>query len=157
MNRKDRRARDARGEGPAFETLVLNITPELHDMVKELVAKAEANVIPFEVMYARAEAARNGFRPKDPNADFTIFYDGWQYCYTHENHSKGVPLRHLSVSCPHQFPPAPACGTIMSLFGFVNPLVNVKVWMEQIGDNHYAVNMVEPIDGDWENLKGTIQ
>ena len=139
------------------QDLTLEITYEVDQRAGEIIDWAFANPVPFATVKVEFEKAKlNGMvGVAPPEASLTI-PRGFEVAYWHEETSGGVPIRRLSVTCPAKAVPQAAVGVIMKLFGFVNPLVNCKVWMHQISKKHYAVNVLEPVTGDWESLKGPI-
>ena len=112
--------------------------------------RAEASPIPYEMIKALAEGAPP---PEDLYADFKVVVPGGvRVAFTNEVQVHGL-MRHLSVSveggrtpdsCPHPV----LIQEIMSLLGFINPLAECKSWIEDTG-TEFAINILEPEDGDW--------
>lgn len=85
--------------------------------------------------------------------DFTtVLPMGFPVIYTHEAQPKGL-FRHLSVSVELEgrVPHPEAVRMIMQEFGFINDLEQCLFWEEKVGQNaRTAINVIEPLDGDWE-------
>jgi hypothetical protein len=144
--------------------------------IKQLIGRAEGRPVPYDRMLAYATGTRP--LPVNFNADYTIpiprFY---KVTYTHEEHAPGVVCRHMSISCANRdrVPNQYAVAWLMELFGFVNKmfwpdrgvqfklLTNdeadakagriVKVWIEDLKSGGKAINVLEPLDGDWARLE----
>jgi hypothetical protein len=88
-------------------------------------------------------------------AEFTIrIPSGFHATYTHEAHRPDVVCRHLSVSvtASRKGPHPVAMAAIMAAFGFVNRLGHIPAWTEQLGGGDFAVNVIEPLDGDLDKI-----
>lgn len=83
--------------------------------------------------------------------------------YTVEEQMPGVLFRHLSVAIidgqPDRGPHPLVMDEIMREYGFHNDRENVQGWLETLEDGRLAVNVLEPLDGDWSrcapNLRGS--
>ena len=131
----------------------LVIGPEQEALIAALRSKARANVVPFEAMKLRA--AGNVRNIAEINSDYTMGIPfGFSVTLTHEEHRPGIVCRHLSVSVdragkgPHPL----AVQEIMSKFGFANPLGELVCWDEPLDQDRFAINVVEPLDGDMSRL-----
>lgn len=134
--------------------------------LEALRATAEANPVSFETMYQQHldfEKSGRQVPYTPPNTDRTVrMRVGYSATFTVECHRPNVPCRHLSVSGPNRFPAPNAVALLMQMMGFQNQLLDAKVWTEQIGEDHFAVNVLEPMrDEDWKELllpvAGTVQ
>jgi len=69
--------------------------------------------------------------------------------------------RPISVSGPNQLPAPQAVELLMKFMGFQHAILEAMVWTEQVGPDRHAVNVLEPVSGDWEPLRappeGTMQ
>ena len=137
-----------------------------HAKLEALRLVAEANVVPFLAMvkaHQEYEASGRQRPEKAPNDDKTVLLRvGYSCTYTVEEHRPGVPCRHVSVSGPNRGPAPNAVSLLMQIMGFHNHLLDAKVWTEEVGDDRYAVNVLEPVrDEDWKELMmpvaGTVQ
>jgi hypothetical protein len=122
--------------------------------LKELAA---ANVTPLRAVVALAKHFSNptGAAP-GYNVEFTIkIPDGFTVTYTHEQQRQCV-CRHLSasVSASRKGPHPAAIAMLMEEFGFINKLGALVSWLEPLGNGDFAINVLEPLDGDIEKLKG---
>jgi hypothetical protein len=89
------------------------------------------------------------------NSDATIYIpDGFAVTYTHEQQRQCV-CRHLSVSvkAARKGPHPAAMELLMEEFGFTHKLAELPSWLEPLGHDEFAVNVVEPLDGNVEQLK----
>lgn len=143
----------------------LIIDKHAHAKLEALRAVAEAHVVSFASMYQQftEHEARGKRPPKDPpNVDRTVMLKvGYSCTFTVEEHREGVPCRHISVSGPNQLPAPQAVEMLMQIMGFQNDLLSCKVWTEEVGPDRIAVNVLEPVHGDWAPLMvpvaGTVQ
>jgi len=128
--------------------LPLVIGPEERAALKQIAAAAAADPVPLEVVQGLTtgelmpEAVNQGKKLTIPM--------GFVVVLTHEHQVGGV-LRHLSVSIdlPGRVPHPEAVRMIMEEIGFVLPLEKCFWWEEACGPGRVAINVVEPVDGDW--------
>jgi hypothetical protein len=137
------------------EEMVLEMTKEVMARIEEVRDWAAAHPVPYEEVYRLYEAykATGVSRIPPPESRLTI-PQGFRVAYGHELSSKGTVLHRVCVVSPGEVPPQAAIGVIMKAFGFVNPPVNCKIWMNPVSEGRYAVNVLEPLDGDWRSLMG---
>lgn len=135
----------------------LIIGPNEQALIRGVIAKAAAEVLPHAVMKRLAGRTRT---PEfaTMNNDKTIdIPDGYRATYSHEEHLPGVVCRHLSISVKNALvgkgPNPHAVGMIMAEFGFKSVLGGCPMWLEDLGDDAFAVNIVEPVDGDVRKLR----
>lgn len=119
---------------------------------------AEHNVLAYAEMERRAKAADQGETVGLLNADFTVQIPvSYTATYTHEEHVPGVLFRHLSVAImggqPERGPHPAVMREIMAEFKFQNDLENVEGWLETLSDGRLAINVLEPLDGDWSAVR----
>lgn len=158
MAKKVKRGRVVDRDEVQAEDLTLVIDSEVDARAQEIASWAKDNPVPFAQVKADFEKAQiTGQLYRPPQEGQMQVQTGFSVAYWHEVASSGAIVRRLVVACPAKVPPAPAVGILMRLFGFVNPMVNCKVWMNFIDKRRYAVNVLEPVTGDWESLKGMIQ
>lgn len=84
--------------------------------------------------------------------DFTFDVPmGFTVIYTHEAQPRGL-FRHMSMSVhlDNRVPNPLAVQMVMDEMGFVNKLAECIWWEEAVGTGKTAINVVEPLDGDWE-------
>lgn len=142
---------------------VFTITEADEAKIKELRALSEAseNVISFADMMKRVEQANRGIPTGFKDRNITLEW-GWDVTYTVEEHRPGVPCRHLSMSSPKagKTPIPMAMDMITQKFGFVNRLVDGQgaptqhpaVYFEPLSHGGHAVNVIEPLTGDFTAL-----
>lgn len=121
----------------------LIITEEVRENARKAVAHAEANTVSIETM--RALAAGEAL-PRGMFLEFEVPVK-FRVVFTHEVHPGGL-MRHMSMSSPipGRLPHPVGLQEVMRLLGFKRPLNNAyHVWPEQIGPNHEAINVIEPI------------
>lgn len=143
----------------------LIITKHAHAKLEALREVAEANVVPFQEMYRRNQEfqARGGRQPGEMGrSDMTVMLRvGYSCTYTVEEHRPGVSCRHISVSGPNQLPHPKAVTMLMKIMGFQRELLDAMVWTEDVGGGRMAINVLEPVSGDWGPLttkvEGTMQ
>lgn len=114
-----------------------------------LKAKAEACPIPLDVVTKLfKEGLPAGPHPFDP---FTVdILGGYRITFTLETQRHGV-CRHLSVSADakDRLPHKPVVMALMGELGFLLSLNDCKVWLEETTTRGAAVNVLEPVGGDW--------
>ena len=129
-------------------TVPLVIDEAVRAKMRAVVALAEGRPIPLEVLQV---LARGEPPPSDLNADFTFDIPmGFTVTYTHEAQEKGL-LRHLSMSVHRKgrVPHPVAVQMVMEEMGFIHKLEDCITWPEAVGGGVEAINVVEPLDGDW--------
>ena len=70
---------------------------------------------------------------------------------THEEQKHGI-CRHFSISVderPGARPNLAFTKLLLQMAGFVNPMEECVVWEEDCGHGYTAINVLEPLDGDW--------
>jgi hypothetical protein len=145
------------GEKTSSE-MTLILTNDTDARAEDIIAWAEANPVPFATVQARFSAYQlSGVPVVPPPQGHMPVPEGFEVGYWHELHSRGFPLRRLWMTAPGEMPPAAAVQVMARLFRFVNPLVDCKVWLNKIDRRRYAVNVLEPVSGDWDTLKGALQ
>lgn len=128
--------------------LPLIIDGGVREALRAIVARAAADPVPLEVVRGLAAGA---LFPEDVSRGKTLDIPaGFHVVYTHEHQAHGV-LRHLSVSIdlPGRVPHPAAVQMIMEEVGFILPLAECWAWEEPCGNDRRAINVVEPLDGDW--------
>jgi hypothetical protein len=140
---------------------VFNLTKEIAGEVKELVERmgAPEKVIPFDICKTRADAAKiSGEIYVEP--DSTIeFHEGWKLGYTHEEIKKGFVFRRMWLAGPVKIPPKELTKLFCELCGFINPIENTVVFdhVTSHKPRRAAVNIVEPLSGDWAVMEAQLQ
>ena len=132
--------------------LPLVINPEVEARARAIVALAETRPIPLEVN--QLLAAGNPI-PKGIYDDFTMRVPmGFTVIYTHETQPVAL-LKHLSMSVDlaGRVPHPEAVRMMLELFGYVTPLEDCLVWPEDCGGGQAAINVLEPVDGNWDALR----
>lgn len=123
---------------------ILLIDDAIRARIAAIIEYAEANVIPIDEQLD----VKNGELPPagDNKAYRCIIPDGFRVIYTIEEHPQGK-VRHLSMSVNVEgnCPSPEAVSMIMKEFGFKTRLAVAKVYLEDIGPNHKAVNVLEMI------------
>ena len=132
--------------------LPLVINPAVQERVREILALAEVRPIPLEVhqLLAAGEPIPQGIYD-----DFTMRVPmGFTVIFTHETQPVGL-LKHLSMSVDlaGRVPHPEAVRMLLEEFGFTTRLEDCIVWQEDCGGNHTAINVIEPVDGDWDKLR----
>ena len=128
--------------------LALVITPEVREQMKEVIANAEANPTSLETL---ALLVAGELQPDHVNKGKTLDIPmGFHVVFTHEHQPNGV-LRHMSVSIALEgrVPHPEAVRMLMEEMGFLLPLEECLFWEEDCGNGNVAINVVEPVDGDW--------
>ena len=133
----------------------LIIDQKVSNEIERVKNNAEQNVFSLEILKSikNGEAAPGGDDPK-----FTLHIPtSFNVVYTHEEQPGNVICRHLSVSLQFsgRLPHPLVVELIMNEFGFVNKkLKNVIWWKEKFGENTTtAINVIEPLDGNYEQMK----
>jgi len=135
-----------------MSALALVITPEIREQMRKVVAHAKANPTSLETL---ALLVAGELQPDHVNEGKTLDIPmGFHVVYTHEHQPNGI-LRHLSVSIvlEGRVPHPEAVRMIMREIGFLLPLEQCLFWEEPCGGNNVAINVVEPLDGDWAAFK----
>lgn len=132
------------------EKLQLHLTKEVYERTQTIKAWAETHVLPAAVVQTEYDVEQlSGGQAVPPPETVLLIPVGWQVTYRHETSKTGTVMRRLGIECLAEFAPPVACGVIMKLFGFVNPVMQSKMWMRSLGKGRYSVNFIEPVDGDW--------
>ncbi len=120
------------------------------DQIEKLKQNAEKNVVPFEEVKKLSKGDPLTIPGDDENHTILIA-PYYKAVYTHEEQQHGI-LRHLSISSNiSEYPPQELVIVLMNDLGFINSIDKCAVWPENFGsDSCIAINVVEPIDGDWE-------
>lgn len=136
----------------------LIIDNQARALMSVALSDAHQNVIPYSTVRSRAEALENGSgaSPLPMDRDRTVQLPTcYEATYAIEEHAPGVPCRHLCISMigdaesgPHPM----VVDEIMREFGFQGSREDVVGWLQMLDDNRFAVNVLEPVDGDWEKL-----
>ncbi len=141
----------------------LIIGPVERAAIHDLRERAAANKLDMYQMNARAigrgppsdiTLAERGDRSGFP--DLTISLPtGYDVTLTIEQHPGGVWCRHMSVSVDRygKLPHARAVEMLMQEFGFVHQNLNeLPFWKEEFGPGRFAINVLEPLDGDMHSI-----
>jgi hypothetical protein len=143
-------------EAPAADTRTprpLWIGPEQKAAIADLVARAGRERVPLEDMKRRTQQLQRGIPlPKRYNKAFTIEIPfGFTATYTIEEQPQGW-TRHLSVAADRsgRAPHPAAVDMLMREFGFRAAGVRqIEImWMEPLGNDRQAVNLVEYIEAN---------
>ena len=124
------------------------IGPETREAMHAVVANAAANPVPLETLLKLRDGE---LLPDDVNEGKTLLVPmGFRVVYTHEQQEHGT-LRHMSmsISLEGRVPHPDAVRMVMEEMGFVNVLEDCIFWDEPCGPDKVAINVVEPLDGDW--------
>jgi hypothetical protein len=119
--------------------------------IQRLIKLADGRRVLLEEMKRRVKAAQRGEAlPKRYNMDFTIKIPfGFTVTYTVEEQPQGW-CRHLSVAAERfgRVPTPEAVAMLMREFGFraTTPVQAMAFWLEPIGNDRKAVNVLEFID-----------
>jgi len=119
--------------------------------IDKVVKYAKNHVVPLDDMIklSRGDSAPV---PGDLNECIIDTKEGYRIVYSHEEQPKGI-CRHLSISWINDIPDKNIVEQVCKNFGFVNHLSKCIVWPEKFGNSRIAINVVEPIDGDWTKHK----
>jgi len=131
---------------------IVIIDDVVREKIKSIIEHAKANITSYEDLKKVAKGEAN---PVGDYEDFTVLIpDGIKAVFSYEEQPKPVGLcKHLSVSVnlPGRVPNPAAVIMVMKEFDFKNNLDNCIVFNENFGDGTLtAVNVVEPMDGVWE-------
>lgn len=130
--------------------LPLVINDDTRAQMREVVSRAEAEPVTLEQV---RQLQAGELLPNSVNEGKTLDIPmGFHVVYTHEEQEHGY-LRHMSMSITafHGRVPSPqAVQMVMEEMGFINPLEQCLWWQEDCGGERMAINVVEPLDGDWE-------
>lgn len=123
--------------------MTLIVDAEFRAQMEQLRQHAALNPYTMDVMLDRI----NKQEPPPGNMEeFRVMSQGFAIVFTHEEHPMGM-VRHLSMSVPTagKYPHPTVVTAVSQLLGFTRPIEECKVYMEPIGDNHEAVNIIEPL------------
>lgn len=134
----------------------LIIDAQAHALVYALIAHATHHTIDHAALKQRHDAFANG-EEVQPYFEHRIHLPlSYLATFTIEEQIPGIMFRHLSVALASgsegQAPHPDIVGEIMAEFGFHNDRENVHGWIEPLEDGRCAVNVLEPIDGDWSGV-----
>lgn len=118
--------------------------------VKEYASK---NVVSLETL--KGLMAGQGLPLPGDKEEFSLCVPmGFKVVYSHEEQPHGV-CRHLSISInvEGRVPHPQAVIMMCQEFGFINVFADCMVWTEKIGDALEAINVVEPLDGNFEPFR----
>lgn len=137
----------------------LLIGPAQREVLDELAARAAASPTPYATMKALAQAQARGRRHLgDLNRALTVELPvGYTVTLTHEEHRPGVMCRHVSVGLktrPGRGPTPEAVNMVLAALGFVLPVGRAPTWTEALDDETFAVNVLEPLSGNVNDLSG---
>ncbi len=125
--------------------------------IERLKLNAEWNPIYSEEVINDINEGKEVFIPGDSDG-CTMFSNDYKIVYTHEQQKQCI-CRHLSISSTkHNRTPLPeVVNFVCKEFGFINEVPyefpEGAVWFEKIKDSkNSAVNVLEPIDGDFLKL-----
>ncbi len=122
----------------------LIIGQEEKQKLQALVAHAEKNIFSIDDLL---DTFNKELSPAGELAGFVCdIPNGYKVVFS-INRTPAGNLRHLSVSVdtPGRMPSPESVEMIMKEIGFENGMMNCKLWLEDIGENHKAINIVEPI------------
>lgn len=140
---------------------VLIIGKAERESIKKLIKYAEDNPLTQEYLEKHDEppAKESGMTHSNPEsmevgAKYTVeFPGGVNVTYTHE-HQPLAECRHMSISSMAKYPTIGVVEMMMREFGFVNKSIkDIAGWMEDLGDDRIAINLLEPLDGNMNRLK----
>lgn len=123
----------------------LIIDDELKANIAKLVEYAEKN--PF-TMDDLLDIYNKQMQPAGDMGPYTLVLQfGFKIVYTIEKQVNG-DVRHLSISvdAPGKLPNPGVVEEIMRLIGFDNELSDCVIYLEDIGPNHQAINVLEVIE-----------
>jgi len=124
--------------------------------LKRLREYAENNIIPLEQMEKLSKGEPAPI-PGDNEEAIMLIAPNYRVVFSLEEHPKGV-LRHMSVSSSdNKAMPIEFLELICSQLGF-SSLDNCYKFLESFGDGTLeALNIIEPIDGNWDAHKKTTE
>ena len=108
---------------------------------------AADHTVSLDEMKRRHEAFLAGRFTSDPNPATTVELPmGFKVVFTIEEHPMGW-MRHMSMSSPKagRAPIEPALAWVMGQLGYTLPVSECITYPEDIGSNHVAINVLEPI------------
>lgn len=124
---------------------ILVINEEIIKEIKKLVEYAEANILTIDDLLD----IQNGDKEIVGNLEQHMIHIpmGYKIVYSVEMQPAGK-CRHLSMSVNSKsgLPIPEAAKEIMQIIGYKNPLDKCTIWMEDIGNNKKAINILEKID-----------
>jgi hypothetical protein len=131
----------------------LMIGPGEKKAIAALIEKAKKH----RFSYQRMREYASGARPINRKlmSDLTILIPaGFTVTYSIEDHAPKVPCHHLSVAAPRadRVPNEFAIAMILREFGMMMPLDQSQVYPEEFEPNRIAINVIQPVDGDWTPL-----
>lgn len=136
----------------------LIIDDKVRKDIERVKENAKRNPFSLETMQnlVNGEAAPGGDNP-----DFVVNIPvAFRVVYTYEEQPGNVICRHLSMSlsASGRVPNPLAVEMVMVEFGFVNKRIKDMIWWrERIGDDDddslTAINVIEPLDGDYTCLQ----
>lgn len=122
------------------------------DVLAKAVQHAEKNIVPLEVLKAQAEG---GEGPDYPLWTISGHPSDINVVLTHEVQMGGVLCRHMSLSV-NQKGRVPAVQIVLYLLepaGFIGGLENCVVWEEPCGNGQKAINLLQPISGNMDEIR----
>lgn len=133
--------------------LPLVINDEVRAQMRAVIARAEADPTTLEqIQKLRSGELIPAALSEGKTLDIPM---GFHVVYTVEEQAHGT-LRHLSMSITAlegRVPHPEAVRMVMEEMGFIHPLERCLFWQEDCGGERMAINVVEPLDGDWEPFK----
>jgi len=145
-----------------MDYFVIEIEPEAEEdqnKIQELIKKAEENI--FTVTMVK-EMISEGKIPSEFFEEYSIELSNGHVALFNVEDTGDGPFRHLCVThkLPGEVPPIPEFKRIMKLFEFKNSLdICIQrgfVWDNEIEGRKVAINVVEPLDGDFDKLYGPL-
>lgn len=123
------------------------------EQLRTIAAYADGHRIDLAEMQSRYDRFVNEGKVEDFSQEYqTLLPFGFKVVYTIEQHpmkdgSGGVWVRHMSMSSPAKgkAPIELTLQWVMGQLGFTTPLNDCMVYPEDIGPDHIAVNVLEPI------------
>lgn len=123
---------------------------------------SEENVIPFAEMMDRVRQVQLGIHvPGFDNRTIHLEW-GWSITYTVEEHRPGTPCRHLSVASPKagKVPLPMVMQMVLDRFGFTHRVADEQgqalehplIYVEGLSNGGHAVNVIEPLSGNYDEL-----
>jgi len=141
-------------------TRLLVIGTDEKRAISDLIRKATEDRVSYTTMLELVQKCERGEADPTGNRDKKITLPhGYHVVFTIEEHAPNAPMRHISISvdaAPGLLPSPYAVAAIMQEFEFINNLENCIVGLEAIGGGFQAVNVLEPLNGDWTPFRGTV-
>lgn len=135
---------------------MLVLDAEALNKIRALDERSAAAVIDYEWIVAASSVHddRSKAKIRELNRAQTITLPiGFSVTLTHEQHRPtGAICRHVSVSHPNGVNPE-AVRAIISMLGFKLPLGSQPVWIERLDAGQYAINVVEPVSGNLDEIR----